>query len=365
MKKEKLEWFVLILIAIAAGGGLLLVVIRYVLPVLLPFLIAWAVAFAVRAPSKRISAKLHISERVVRPVFALLSAAVVLFAAALILKRLISLLWVTLTEIGEGNNPIYDFISALEEGRLSLFGKHVPSELAAKMSDALGELLSSALSRLADGVTAFASGVPKAMFFIVVTLIAIIYFAIDLDKINTRVRCLVPKTAAERFSSIRKRAFALGVSCLKSYSIIFLITLGVMLCGFLILGVEAAFTISLVVAFLDLLPVIGVGTVLVPWSIFAFATGDHFIGIGMLVIFLVHTVIRELLEPKILGKNLGIHPILSLLLIYAGYAFFGFFGLVIAPIAAGLIGIISKRKSNSSVEMPKDGQHEDKPNQTV
>lgn len=345
MKKEKLEWFVLILIAIALGGGLLLVAVRFILPVILPFLIAWAVAFAVRSPSKKVAKRLKISERAVRPVIAILSASTLLFAIALILKRLINLLWNTLTEIGEGNNPIYDFIYALDEGRLSLFGKHVPTELAAKMSDAFGELISSALSRLADGITSFASGVPKAMFFIVVTLIAIIYFAIDLDKINTRVRRLVPKSFAERLSSIRKRAFGLGVSCLKSYSIIFLITLAVMLVGLLIMGVKSAFVVSFVVAFLDLLPVIGVGTVLVPWSIFGFATGNHFIGIGMLVLFLVHTVIRELLEPKILGKNLGIHPILSLVLIYAGYAFFGFFGLVIAPIVAGLVGVVTKRGS--------------------
>jgi len=346
MKKERLEWVVLVLLAVAFGGGLLLVATRYILPVLLPFLIAWVVAFAVRRPAARLARKLHISERVARPALALIFAAALLFGLALIFKRLINLLWGVLTEIGEGNNPIYDFIYALEEGRLSLFGKHMPKELAAKMSDALSELLSSALSRLADGVTGFASGVPKAMFFIVVTLIAILYFAIDLEKINTRVRHLLPKALSERLSRIKAKGFSLGISCLKSYSIIFLITFGLMLIGFLILRVRGAITVALIIAFLDLLPVIGVGTVLIPWSIFGFASGNNFIGVGMLVLFLVNTVIRELLEPKILGKNLGIHPILSLLLVYAGYAFFGFFGLLVAPIAAGLIGVLSKRAPN-------------------
>lgn len=343
MKKDKLEYFVLILVAACLGGVLLLVGVRYILPVLLPFLIAWAVAFAVRRPSGKISAKLHISERIVRPVLAILSAFSLLFVLGMMVKRLINLLWTTLSEIGEGNNPIYDFLYALEDGRFTLFGRHMPKELADKMSDALGELISSALSRLADAITGFAGAVPKGMFFIVVTFIAIIYFAIDLEKINTRVRHLVPKSVAQKLSAVKERAFHLGVRCLKSYAIIFTITFSLTFAGFLILGVDGAFTIAFIVAFLDLLPVIGVGTVLVPWSIFGFATGNHFIGIGMLVLFLVNTVVRELLEPKILGKNLGIHPILSLLLIYAGYAFFGFFGLLLAPIAAGVIGALTKR----------------------
>ena len=354
MKKERLEYFVLILIGICLGGVLLLVGVRYILPVLLPFLIAWAVAFAVRRPSKRISERLKISERVVRPVFAMLSAAALLFLLVLMVKRLVSLVWTTLGEIGEGDNLIYDFLYALEEGRFSLFGKHIPKELADKMNDALGELISSALSRLADAITSFAGAVPKGMLFVVVTFIAIIYFAIDLEKINTRVRRILPKSVSKRLSAIKERVFHLGVRCLRSYAIIFAITFSLMLIGFLILGVNGAFTISLVVAFLDLLPVIGVGTVLVPWSIFGFATGNHFIGVGMLVLFLVNTVIREILEPRILGKNLGIHPILSLLLIYAGYAFFGFFGLLLAPVAAGIIGILTKREEIKEKSFPQN-----------
>ena len=348
MKRERLEYFVLILIAAFGAGALFWILLRHILPVLLPFLIAWALAFAVRGPSKRISDRLKIGERIVRPILAMLLSSALFFGIALLTKRLINLAWETLSEIGNGNNPIYDFIYALEEGRLSLFGKHVPTELAKKMSDALGELLSSALSKLADAITGFAGAIPGAMLFVVVTVIAILYFAVDLDKINARVRRLLPEGLRNKLSALRRRALSLGLSCFKSYAIIFGVTLALMVIGFLIMGVDAPFTVALIVAFLDLLPVIGVGTVLVPWSVLGFAGGDHFIGIGMLVLFLVHTVIRELLEPKILGKNLGIHPILSLLLIYAGYAFFGFFGLIIAPIAAGIIGAVLKRDSRKS-----------------
>ncbi len=350
MKRERLEYAVLILIVLVGGGVLLFVLMRHILPAVLPFIIAWCVAFAVRAPSRRLSERLRIPERVIRPLFAILITLLLFSAVGLILWQLVTLVWNTLTEIGEGNNPVYDLLYSLSEGRHTIFGELIPEELAAKMSDALGELLTSALTRIAGAVTWLVGAIPGALLFVLVTVIALIYFAIDLEKINARVRCLLPKSVADGLSRARRKFFSLGGRYLGSYLVIFGITFVIMLLGLLVLRIRAAFLVALIIAFLDLLPVIGVGTVLIPWSIIGFATGDHFIGIGMLVLFVVNTIVRELLEPRILGKNLGIHPILSLVLIYAGYAIFGFTGLLVTPILAGIIGLVTERDKGGSQE---------------
>ena len=104
--------------------------------------------------------------------------------------------------------------------------------------------------------------------------------------------------------------------------------------GLTLLGVEHAALIALFVALLDLLPVIGVGTVIIPWSIIEIATDNKFVGIGLLVLFVVHTVIRQLAEPKIVGKSLDLHPIVTLILLYVGYALFGIAGLILLPVLA-------------------------------
>ena len=96
-------------------------------------------------------------------------------------------------------------------------------------------------------------------------------------------------------------------------------------------------------ALLDALPLIGVGTLLVPWSIYQFIFGDVRVGVGLLVLFGVHEILRQITEPKIIGKSLGIHPVLSLILLYVGYSIFGFFGLLLIPIAAVVVNTI---KSN-------------------
>ncbi|MBO5879672.1 MAG: AI-2E family transporter, partial [Clostridia bacterium] len=100
-----------------------------------------------------------------------------------------------------------------------------------------------------------------------------------------------------------------------------------------------------VVAVLDLLPLIGVGTVLVPWSIFEFVLGNTGRGIGLIVLLVAHELIRQFAEPRIIGKNLGVHPIISLILLYVGYGAFGFFGILLVPLFAIVLNILLNKFS--------------------
>ena len=135
-----------------------------------------------------------------------------------------------------------------------------------------------------------------------------------------------------------------------------LITFAITLFGLLILGVNGAFVIALLIALLDILPIIGVGTVLIPWSIIGFAIGNHKLGIGLLALFAVNSVVRELLEPRIVGKSLNIHPLLMLALIYVGYALFGLQGLLMIPVIAVLIGFFIKKNDTTEIEKPTVGE---------
>ena len=126
---------------------------------------------------------------------------------------------------------------------------------------------------------------------------------------------------------------------LRSYFLIMLITFAVMLVGFLLLRVDYAFLFAIIVAVLDLLPIVGVGTVLVPASVFCFLSGNKALAIGLVVLFVVNEVVRQLAEPRILGKHLGIHPLLTLAAMYIGYSFFGFAGLFLLPLLVVLVGI--------------------------
>ena len=123
-----------------------------------------------------------------------------------------------------------------------------------------------------------------------------------------------------------------------------------MLSGFLILRIESAFLIALLVAMLDVLPLIGVGTVLVPWSVFQILFGSTPCGIGLIVLFLLNEIVRQFAEPRIVGRNLGLHPVVSLLLLYVGYSTLGFAGLLLTPLVSVILYVIFNKNNSSKID---------------
>ena len=142
---------------------------------------------------------------------------------------------------------------------------------------------------------------------------------------------------------------------MHSYLLLMLLTFAMMLAGLLILGVRYALVIALVIAAVDILPVLGIGIILLPWGFLEIILGNAGLGIGLLVLFALATVVRQIAEPKIVGKGLGIHPLLSLFLIYAGYSLFGFFGMVLLPMVGAVLISGEKAIPPRSKSSPDDG----------
>ena len=108
------------------------------------------------------------------------------------------------------------------------------------------------------------------------------------------------------------------------------------------MGVDYALSLSLAVAAVDLLPVLGTGTVLIPWGIFSLLTKNFRLGFGLLILYALLTVVRQISEPRVLGQSLGIHPILTLVAIYGGLRLAGVWGMLLFPLALVIIkGLIS------------------------
>ncbi len=350
MKNITLERIVALLVGAIAGGIILTVGMKHIIPVLSPFIIAWLVAFAVREPSHKLSERIKISERILRPILAIFFTLLMFGTVILICWQITEEVWELLGNIGSGESPVYELIMRLTDSDMLLFGDKLDPELAARISEAFGNTVSAILGRIASSVTGWVSAVPNALLYLVVTVISLIYFSIDLERINLLVRRLLPSGIGSALSDLRRDLFRVGGKFIFSYMKLMLITFAITLLGLLILGVDGAFVLALVIALLDILPIIGVGTVLIPWSIISFAIGDHKLGIGLLVLFAVNSIVRELLEPKIVGKSLNIHPLLMLALIYVGYALFGIQGLFMIPVIAVLLGFFIKKKDSAEID---------------
>lgn len=115
------------------------------------------------------------------------------------------------------------------------------------------------------------------------------------------------------------------------------VTFLVLTAGFLVLGVQYPLLFGVGIALVDALPVFGAGTVLIPWGLIAFARGNTFLGTGLLCLYGGAALLRAALEPRLLGRQIGMEPLLTLLVIYSGYRFFGVAGMLLFPLGAMLL----------------------------
>ena len=335
--REKVSFFSHLAVCVIAALLLAYLSFRYLLPVLLPFMLAWGLALIARPLARRIA--VGRAERALRVVLSLLI--LILGVGAIVF-----LFWKLLSEAA-------GFLSVLvESGELDRvlarvlhpFGGEGASAAGARIGAAIASIASSLLSGIGGAVAAFASKIPQRVFFSVVLLIATVYFSLDLERVDRFLLSLLPRGARRVVLRGKERSLRVALRYIRSYALLMLITFSVLLAGLLLLRVRYALLVAALIALLDALPVIGVGTVLVPWSLYAFLTANASLGIGLLVLLAVNEILRQFLEPKILGKSLGIHPLLTLFLLYAGYSFFGIAGVFFVPLCSILLDLFLRRR---------------------
>ena len=324
---------------------------KYALTVTLPFIFAAVIASIVAPAADKLSSIAKIPKKVSSALLVFLFFSSVVSIIAFVFARLIgeiSNIIAYFTEnpeiIGNSLEQITDKFSGLFSNS-SFLGKFFELEsikqlgldLNALLLDALGSLLSSLTSAIPSAAMGILSKIPSIIFFLAVFLISAFYFCIDRDAISLALSSVIPVRLKARLPSIRKKISQAVAGYVKAYLCIMAITFAEMLLGLSILGVKYSLLLAIIISIVDILPVLGTGTVLIPWAIFCLFSSNLKLGIGLLVLYAICLIIRQISEPKIIGSNLGVHPVLTLASIYLGIKFFGLFGIFLGPISALII----------------------------
>lgn len=347
--REKIELYSQITICTAGALALSFIFFKYLLPLVLPFLIAWGIAFLTRPIAAKINSIVRIPVRVIRPILALVLFISIMGLASYLVIKLAGEAWQLLSGLGE-NTAVSEVIRKVFESITDFFGE---SENARALEEYLirasSSLITSLLSSIGTAVTSVAASVPGFIIFLLVTVISSVYFSSDLENINKSIKKLLPKKILEWCTDFKDNSLKIAAGYMKSYFFIMLITFSIMLLGMVVLRVRYALLIALVVAVLDILPVLGIGTVLIPWGGWSIISGDKFLGVGLLVLFAVAEIIRQVVEPRIVGHSLGIHPIITLVLLYACYSAFGIVGIILLPFFAILVKTLIEKSDSSKI----------------
>lgn len=204
-------------------------------------------------------------------------------------------------------------------------------------SEAFSHLLSSLITNLPPFVSRLARTLPTFLFSLGVSVLAAVYFCLDLDRVHAALGRIIPTRIRPFLSEAKRSALRAALSALRAELLLMLIAFFVMLFGFLILGLPYPFLLAALLALFDLLPVIGVGTFLLPWGFLALLSGARTLGVGILIIFGVTALLRQFAEPHLLGRRMGVHPLLTLLSLYAGFRLLGAVGMILFPVLTLLV----------------------------
>lgn len=336
MPQDSLKRCAYLSVCLLGGALICYVAFRYLLWVLFPFLIGWGLAFMVRPLAYHIHRGTHIPVRILRLISVLAGLLLIfggLWALAARLTRELEELLTTLTRDGL---PTLETLTqrlppwlAKVVRALPFFEGREENDLLSRVMQMVTDALSARLPSLLGGIV---GAVPPLLLSLIVALIAALYFCLDLEKINAYLLSLLPPSFKGRVLAFKNGLARTALLYLRSYLILMGITFSLLLVAFLLLGVDYALLLAAIISVVDLFPVLGVGTVLIPWSIGSFLFGNTKLGIGLAVLYLISMILRQYLEPKLVGSSLGIHPLAALLFMYGGFRLGGVFGMLFAPI---------------------------------
>lgn len=324
--------------------------LRYGVQMLLPFILAWLLSLLLRPASAAISRRLHLPRRIVSVLLLLVTLGLSVFLLRLAVGRLLHEVKGLVTLFGEDGERlsavtarIGEILATVRERLPLLLGGIGESLPDGVIEDALSSLLGTVVAaiggRLSALVTAIVEETPAVLLFLVTFLVAAFYFCLDGEEIPRRIAAALPGRIARSISGLDRRVSALLFRYLRIYACMFLLTFSELYLGFLLLRLRYAFLLALLVSAVDVLPVLGVGSVLLPWAGVLVLIGNPKSALQLLILWGVITLVRQIIEPRLIGDSLGLHPLLSLAVLYAGVKLLGVIGVFVAPAATVLIRV--------------------------
>lgn len=319
---------------------------RYLYRPILPFFCAWVIASLLQSPVRTLVRRTGWDRRFFSVILVLVFTG--LFVALLfsLFNSVIVFARSLLHFLGENMEQLSRFFSERlawlrdlvddfpfwrggEEGSVA---DEVLTAFDTFFSNMLHQLTETLSAKIPTWIASAAAQIPSILLFFLITLLAAVYICCDYDKLRGVWRRILPKGVLQFCVVCKKQSAKTFKQYFRAYAILLALTFGELLVGFLLLGVPNPAGIALLVALVDILPVLGVGTVLIPWSLFELCIGKLPFGIGMIVLYLVVVIVRQILEPRIVGSSIGLHPLLTLFAMYVGLRLCGVLGLIFFPV---------------------------------
>ncbi len=329
--------------------GLYYFVVKYAFGYILPFVVAAALAVFLQKPVRKISSKLHIKAHgAVSTILVLLIVVIIVGAAGLLGWVLVSELKEFFTYLFSRFDSVNDVIVTVRDFVMGVVAK-LPRGLGATVSNYVSDFFNNLstessgidmemLSAPLSGAWSVVKGIPSAFLSVLVTIISCVFMTSEYDLIKNMILDMLSENKGRKLVS-SKQTVTRGISKLiKAYATLMLITFSEMFLGLNLMKLIGVYEggyiaiIAFVTCIVDIIPVLGTGTVLIPWAVYNLIMGNVGLGIGLLVLYAVITVLRQILEPKLVANQAGLPAIATIMAMFIGARLFGAFGILLLPL---------------------------------
>lgn len=337
-----------------AGLLLLYLGLKYVVPHFLPFMLAVALAVLIDPTVDALEERLRLPR-------GWAVAITLVFLLGLLLGLVFIGVGAVVVQVGQlaVNLPTHiDRVMAFSQemlaGAAEVFSG-LPEDIVAYLETSIRaglDAVYTAIDAVAKAVLSGLKGLPQVFLVLVISLVATFFISRDKILITEFVLSLLPANWRQRARLVNRDVLNSIVGLIKAQLALVGLTTLITVTALYVLDVRYAWLVGLLTGILDVLPVVGPATVLVPWALYALIDGNVPLGAGLGLLYVVITVFRQIMEPKVIGERIGLHPLVTLLSLYLGIRLLGATGLVVGPLVAIVIKAVVR-----SGRPPAGGSH--------
>ncbi|MBQ6860371.1 MAG: sporulation integral membrane protein YtvI [Clostridia bacterium] len=349
---KRRKHIVLSRIAVFVGTLLVLFLVCKFALFFMPFLIAGIIAVLIEPIIKFCMNKLKMSRRMSSGIVVFLTVVLLIGVCAWGVSELVSELLNMTSNIG----PAFSQVSAtiIEwTSKISTEYSEIPQQVISTIQNSLVDFvgkLGNYIGGLATKAFNMVLSVPAMLINITITILALVFFTKDRIYVIDLLEHHLPKQWIKKTSTVAKDLGSTLGGYIKVYAKILFVTFLELFIAFSVIyklvgfNIPYPFVTAFLIALLDILPVLGVGTALNPWAIYLLATGQYGFAVTVFLTYIAIFIIRQFIEQKFVSKQFGVHPIITLMAMYAGFKFMGFLGMLVGPIVLMVLrGIFAKQ----------------------
>lgn len=314
---------------------------------LMPFVIGWIISAIASPMVNWLEKRFNIVKK-------LGSALIVILVIGLIVTGIYFAVSRIVIELGDLVKNIPEMYAQLESGLRQIGGtlsglfEKLPMGIQNGWNSFMANLdesMTGIIAKISDPAMAaagnFAKRLPFYLISVIVAILSAYFFTIQREDVLKWMKKIAPESVEKRMTLVMDNLrYALGGYFKAQFKIMGVVFL-ILVVGFAVLGIRYFVLVAFLISFLDFLPFFGTGTAMIPWGIYKFLMGDYRTAIILVVLYAITQIIRQLLQPKLVGDSVGMNPVVTLLLLYVGYRLGSVFGMILSvPIGMVLINML-------------------------